>query len=212
MTFKNAIPIKTHTQTHLINTCSNKFDATLGFKNICKSKNCFRKSVDMMHIIIIIHYKHWLYDSTSPIWLYALGQHYREDYCFLTSVFDITSLWNVTWPHQESTRIAFSFLYKCGVNVNSGIKMSQKYDHLMICLQQRRYCRSRIHKITKGLYFFFFPTPLQSLTCKIKIYKSRLNHVVFLKIDERDKLLKVNILSDAEWLFWSDTKRDMQQK
>lgn len=46
---------------------------------------------------------------------------------------------------------------------------------------------------------FFFP-PL-SLLCKFKLYKSRLNHVAFLKIDKRVKLLKVNILSDAEWLF-----------
>lgn len=34
-----------------------------------------------------------------------------------------------------------------------------------------------------------------------------MNHVGSLKIDKRDKLLKVNILSDAEWLFWSDTKK-----
>lgn len=33
-----------------------------------------------------------------------------------------------------------------------------------------------------------------------------------LKIDKRGKLLKVNIVSDAELLFWSDTKRDTRQK
>lgn len=33
--------------------------------------------------------------------------------------------------------------------------------------QQRRYCRPRIHKITKDCFFFFFST-LQSLLCKFK--------------------------------------------
>lgn len=56
MNFKNIIPIKTHihTHTHLINTCSNKFGATLGLKNVSKSKNCFRKSVDIMCILLFI--------------------------------------------------------------------------------------------------------------------------------------------------------------
>lgn len=51
----------------------------------------------------------------------------------------------------------------------------------------------------------FFST-LQSLLCKFKFYKSRLNHVGSLKIDKRHKLLKVNILSDAEWLFGATPK------
>lgn len=33
-----------------------------------------------------------------------------------------------------------------------------------------------------------------------------------LKIDKRGKLLKVDIVFDAELLFWSDTKRDTRQK
>lgn len=56
---------------------------------------------------------------------------------------------------------------------------------------------TRLQKISN----FFFT--LQSSLCK----KSRLNHVGSLKIDKRDKLPKVTILSDAEWLFWSDTKK-----
>lgn len=56
------------------------------------------------------------------------------------------------------------------------------------------------HRIKKD---FFLSPSLHSHHYYVNsnFYKSRLNHVGSLKIDKRDKLLKVNILSDAEWLF-----------
>lgn len=73
--------------------------------------------------------------------------------------------------------------------------MLQKYDHFMICHIAETLLRNpERHQITKDDFFF---SPL-SLLCKFKLYESRLNHIGFLKLDKRDKLLKVNILSDAE--------------
>jgi len=66
---------------------------------------------------------------------------------------------------------------------------------------KRRYCRPRKHKITKKKKIYFSPPLHDHYYVNSKIYKSILNHVGSLKIDKRDKLLKVNILSDVEWLF-----------
>lgn len=55
-------------------------------------------------------------------------------------------------------------------------------------------------RLQKIVSFFFFPHS-NHYYVNSKIYKSRLNHAGSLKIDKRDKLLKVNVLSDAEWLF-----------
>lgn len=84
------------------------------------------------------------------------------------------------------------------MNENLGIKMSQKCDHSMICQTAKTLLQAQNTQDYKRFFFFFTH---QSLLCKFKIYKSRLNHVGFLKIDKREKLLKVNVLSDAEWLF-----------
>lgn len=61
MNLKKTTPIKnTHNiHTHCINTCSNKFLCHTWLKNVCKSKNCFRKTadlIDMMHIVINYKY------------------------------------------------------------------------------------------------------------------------------------------------------------
>lgn len=52
MNSKNLIPIGTHA--HLINTCSSKFGAALGFKNV----HLKQKSHSYYVHIVIIHYKH----------------------------------------------------------------------------------------------------------------------------------------------------------
>lgn len=50
MNFKNIIPIKkhthatTHTHTHLINTCSSKFGATVGFKKCLLKQKLLQKN------------------------------------------------------------------------------------------------------------------------------------------------------------------------
>lgn len=157
MNFKNVIPIKTHTQTHLINTCSNKFDATLGFKNIRKSKNCFRK------IGWYDAYYYYYYYSLQTLTI-RFNQSNMIVHTWATLqgglLFSYFSFWHhltvkCDFASSENMNVFF-FLYKCDMNENFGVKMSQKYDHFMICLQQRRYCRPRIHKITKGLFYFLF--------------------------------------------------------
>lgn len=148
-----------------------------------------------MHIIIIIHYKHWLYDSTTPIWLYTPGLNITGKIVFL---FWSSHHRSVTRPRQQRTRTAVCF---CTNATWMRILASRCHRNMITrwyVKQQRRYCRPRIHKDYKRLFFFL---TLQSSLCKFKIYKSRLNHVGSLKIDKRDKLLKVNILSDAKWLF-----------
>lgn len=66
-TLKTIIPIKnTHAHTHLINTCSNKFGATLGLKIVHQSKKpaLREKKINYYYvhivIIIIIHNKHYI--------------------------------------------------------------------------------------------------------------------------------------------------------
>lgn len=85
---KNLIPIRLHA--HLINTCSSKFGATTWLKNVHLKQKCHSYYVH----IIIIHYKHWLYDSTTPIWLYT--PRINVLFLFLT----VTQPWQVTYPHQ----------------------------------------------------------------------------------------------------------------
>lgn len=88
------------------------------------------------------------------------------------------------------------------MNENFGVKMSQKYDHSMICQTAKDVIADPGYtRLQKDYCFLFFSFTLQSLLCKFNFYKSRLNHAGSLKIDKRDKLLKVNVLSDAERLF-----------
>lgn len=153
MNFKNIIPIKTHTHahTHLINTCSNKFGATLGLKNVCKSKNCSRKiSWHDVHIIII-HYKHWLYDSTTPIWLYTLGLNITGKIVFLT-VFHILIVTSTERDLASSEKYKNRCFCFCK-NATWMRILASKCHRSMITRwyvkRRRRYCRPRIHKITK---------------------------------------------------------------
>lgn len=90
----------------------------------------------------------------------------------------------MTWPSETGFVLA---------NEDFGVKISQKYDHSMIC-----HTAKTLLQDYKRLFLYI---SLQSLLCKFKLYKSRLNHSGSLKIDKRHKSLKVNILSDAEWLF-----------
>lgn len=83
------------------------------------------------------------------------------------------------------------------MNENFGVKMSRNDDHTLICHTAKTLLQAQKTYDYKKSYF----PPLRSLLCKFKIYKSILNHIGSLKIDKRDKLLKVNILSDVEWLF-----------
>lgn len=83
------------------------------------------------------------------------------------------------------------------MNENFGVKMSHKYDHSMICQTAKTLLQAQNTQDYKRLLFF----TLQSLLCKLKKKKSRLNRSGAIKIDKRDKLPKVNVLSDAEWLF-----------
>lgn len=64
--------------------------------------------------------------------------------------------------------------------------------------QQRSYCRPRIHKITKDYYFFLHSNHYY---VNSEFTKAGWITLAPLKIDKRDKLLRVNVLSDAERLF-----------
>lgn len=78
------------------------------------------------------------------------------------------------------------------MNEDFGIKMSQKYNHSDMSYSKDIIAGPERHKITKDCFFFCFVLyfvliSLQSLLCKFKLYKSRLNHTDSLKIDKRDK-------------------------
>lgn len=87
------------------------------------------------------------------------------------------------------------------MNENFGVKMSQKHDQSMICQTAKTLLQAQNTQDYKRLFLFFFFPHSNHYYVNSKIYKSRLNHAGSLKIDKRDKLLKVNVLSDAEWLF-----------
>lgn len=129
--------------------------------------------------------------------VHTWAKHYRED-CFSYSI----------------------SVFDCHITVKCDLASSEKYkNHCLFCknVTWMRILASKCHRNTIARWYaqtakkllqaqntqdykrLFFT--LQSLLCKFKIYKSRLNHVGSLKIDKRDKLLKVNVLSDAEWLF-----------
>lgn len=74
-----------------------------------------------------------------------------------------------------------------------------------LCQTAKTLLRAQKHTITKGCFFLFFLSGYYDVNLSCTKLKP-------LKIDERSKLLKVNIVSDAELLFWSDTKRDTRQK
>lgn len=154
MNSRNLIPIRTHA--HPINTCSSKFGATLGLKMSLKQK-CHLYYV----IIIIIHYKHWLYDSTTPIWLYTPGINVLFFFVFSRHT-------AVTSDLPSSRKCPFYFYTRMWHPERISIGKCHKNTITRWCVeQQRRYCRARIHKITKDYYLFFFLT-LQSLFCRFK--------------------------------------------
>ena len=101
----------------------------------------------------------------------------------------------MTWPHQESL-----FLYECDTNEDFGVKMSQKYDQIsMICQTAKTLLQAQNTQDYKRfftLFFFLYHAPIIAM-----LIQNLQKQVGSLKIDKRDKLLKVNILSDAEWLF-----------
>lgn len=74
-----------------------------------------------MHNIIIIYYKHW-------------AKHCKED-CFSNSVsgFVCHIAMKCDLASSEKDKNHGLFLYKCNMNENFGVKMSQKYDNSMIC-------------------------------------------------------------------------------
>lgn len=103
----------------------------------------------------------------------------------------------MTWPHQRKYKNHFVSQLEWG----SSVKMS-KDDQ--ICQTAKMLLQAWKHTITKGC----FSLPLSDYY-DVNLSCTKLNP---LKIDKRGKLLKVNIVSDAELLFWSDTKRDTKQK
>lgn len=139
--------------------------------------NCL-KSVNMIcvHIIIIINYKHWLYDSTSPTWLFTSGlQHHREDCCFLVSVFWLSHHWEM-WlgliTKVLDTRFDLVQLWQGWEFRRQNVTGTSSLDdmsHSKDIIAGPEY--RRLQKI------FVFSPPLQSLVCKFRIYKSRLNHI-----------------------------------
>lgn len=122
-----------------------------------------------MHIIII-HYKHWLYDSTSPIWLYTPGLNITgKIVVFFVSVFDchITVKCDLALSGKKYKNHGL-FLYKCDMSENFGVKMSQKYYRSMICHTAKTLLQAQNTQDYKRFVFFFFFPPLQSLLCKFK--------------------------------------------
>lgn len=65
----------------------------------------------------------------SDMIVHTWAKHYRED-CF--SFLIVSSLKCDSAPSAEDKNRCL-FLYECNMNEDFGVKMSQKYDHSMIC-------------------------------------------------------------------------------
>lgn len=105
--------------------------------------------------ILFIHYKHWLYDSTGPIWLYNIwAKHYREDCCFLIRVFDRHITVKCDLASSEKYNNHGLFLYMCDMSENFGVTMSQKYYHSMICHTAKALLQAQNTQDYKRFLFF----------------------------------------------------------
>lgn len=146
----------------------------------------------------------WL--NRSNMIVHNLGRKRKGTFYSISGFWLSHHGWNVT--SSEKYKNHGSFLHKNATRVLAS-KMSQKHDQSgWYVVQQRRYCRPR--KITKDyLFFLFFLKHSNHRYVNSNFTKT---HWLSLKIDKRDKLLKVDVLSDAERLFGVTPKRDMQRK
>lgn len=160
MNSKNLIPIGTHA--HLINTCSSKFGATFGFKNV----HLKQKSHSYYVHIVIIHYKHWLNDSSTLIWLYTPGKN--------TLFFPFFSCHTVVTgdlPSSSKCCFYFFFIQDCDPDKNFGRKNVTKTRSLDgVSNSKDVIAGPEYTRLQKIIVFFFFFT-LQSLLCRFKIKK-----------------------------------------
>lgn len=172
----------------------------------CKSKNRFRKSVDMIYSIWCIlslfitntDYCIWLNQSNMIV--HKPGQ--KKGTCYSISGFWLSHNGEM-WPHQKNTSIVVCFCTNATGILAS--KLSQKHDQV----DDMSYSKDVIAG-PERLQKIIFLT-LQSLLCKFKLYEKK-KHWLPLKIDKRDKLLKVDVLSDAEWLFGVTPKGTCSEK
>lgn len=162
-TLKTIIPIKnTHAHTHLINTCSNKFGATLGLKIVHQSKKpALREEKNNYYyvhivIIIIIHNKHYIiqplqYDCTQ------LGKRRQGRLLFLSiSDCHISVTSDLALSGKKKTQITvLVFLRNRDMKeISLGVKMSQEYDHSMICQTVKTLLQAQDTQDYKRLVFF----------------------------------------------------------
>lgn len=156
----------------------------------------------MMHIIII-HYKHWLLYMTQPV-QYDCTQPGQKKGTF----YSISGFWlshhGEMWLSQKNTRIMVCFCTNATRILAS--KCHRNMIKSMICRTAKTLLQAQ--KDYKRLFVFFLT--LQLLLCKFKLYKK--THWLPLKIDKRDNLLKVDVLSDAEWLFGVTPKGTCSEK
>lgn len=99
--------------------------------------------------------------------VHTWGKNYREDCFSVFQFFDCHITVTSDLALSEKYKNLCLFLQECDMNENFGIKMSQKYDHSMICQTAKTLLQAQNTQDYKRLFGGFFT--LQSLLCKFKI-------------------------------------------